>query len=472
MTPAPRSGGLAERVALVGLAPEALDLIHLVRERGSEVCLVADADPASRSHALAEVFRVPFTGDLAQVEQAGCDLVVVPDTGFGAGTWQARWTGAGLRWTTVADAWQHFRAGAPPRAPTPAAAEPRPVPRAEPPRPTHPGAQDAPPTGETRAMTHGILEQEIRASFEAPSGSFFPSSLRAAATHLEELLHQQRAATDAALGAAYLWDEVVGDLLPPFEVLAEPAAPAPGEWAQRWIRRAWSERRALVFQEAPLAPEGGAPHRSRALVALPVGDTGILYLEDAWLPLDPGAPAREAVARAARQWSESLAAARAEQLQAVRRRLQEGTGEAVFELLPEDEPTDPWPGTAERLARLLEADAVLFHFPDAGTVAASHTLDARQLQGLREFLGERTAEALRAMPRLAGRARTPEGQALRALGVASLLGWARGAGAGRVAVAAVRLAAAERDDFCPEHLVALKKFLLLASTLSRGSGPE
>jgi hypothetical protein len=83
------------------------------------------------------------------------------------------------------------------------------------------------------------------------------------------------------------------------------------------------------------------------------------------------------------------------------------------------------------------------------------------------FLAARPADALRAMPRLAARARTPEGQALRALGIGSFLGWVQGDGQHRVAIAAVRLASSNRDEFHPEHLVALKKFLGLARALSR-----
>jgi hypothetical protein len=71
------------------------------------------------------------------------------------------------------------------------------------------------------------------------------------------------------------------------------------------------------------------------------------------------------------------------------------------------------------------------------------------------------------MPRLAARARTADGQALRAAGVCSFLGWARGDGLDRVAAGVVRLAASNRDEFHPQHLVTLKKFLALADALSR-----
>ncbi|MBI5836671.1 MAG: hypothetical protein HZB25_05445, partial [Candidatus Eisenbacteria bacterium] len=100
--------GPRERVALVGLGPDSLDLIHLVRERGGEVCLVADPDPGSRTHALAAVFRVPSTQELERVEESGCDLLVLPDEAFAADTWQARWNAAGLRCLTVEQAWRHF----------------------------------------------------------------------------------------------------------------------------------------------------------------------------------------------------------------------------------------------------------------------------------------------------------------------------------------------------------------------------
>ncbi|MBI5836672.1 MAG: hypothetical protein HZB25_05450 [Candidatus Eisenbacteria bacterium] len=315
-------------------------------------------------------------------------------------------------------------------------------------------------------MTHTTLEHEVP---PAPAAvSFYPASMRATATHLAAFLDEQRSATDAAHGHAWLWDEVLGDLVALREVTSGVTpVDGPGDWAQRWIRRAWSERRALVFQESPLVPEGGVPQRSRAMLALPVGDEGILYLEDAWLPADVRAPGREGLARVARQWADSVAASRAELARVLRQRIQDHVGPAVFDILPEDGACDPWPSTAARLAELLEADAVVFHFPDGGAVAAAPSLPDARLEPLVEMLAGMPADALRALPRLAARARTPEGHALREMGLTSLLGWARGDGLERVAVGAVRAVESGRDEFHPEHLVALKKLLALASALSR-----
>lgn len=473
----------AEIVALVGLRVESLDLIPRIRQSGrGEVRLLADPDPRSRSHSLAAAFRVPSTRELSQVERSGCSLVVLPEHSFEADTWQPRWREAGLRCISLEEALDQFtaQASAPRSVPT-SGAEFQVAPSArkiETPQPvsmemfaetTSTAAQDAPAPGEPPPMSATSVEHEIRTS--ADRHALFPASMRASATHLELFMAELRAQNDASWGFAYLWDDVLGDLIGVPEILgSDESQRAPGEWAQRWIRRAWTERRPLAFQESLLEPGDELPGRSRAFLALPLGDEGILYLEDAWLPADPRARERLALVGNCRRWAESLAASRVEQRGLLRARLAEKMGRAVYDLLPEGDYADPWPNAAEALAELVEADSVVFHFPDGGVVTSTRTSPA-QLPAFKRLLGGRSGEALRAVPLLAARSRGPEGQTMREAGVASFLGWARGEGAGRVAVGAFRGAGPDADEFDPEHLVALKKLLSLAGALSKASQP-
>ena len=461
----------AKRIALVSLSPEALDLIPRLRESGrGEVGILAEPDPRSRSHSLAAIFRVPSTRDLSEVERAGCGVVILPNDKYEAETWQPRWREAGLHCMTLEEASQRFLGVAPPvsaESKEHAVAEVA-YPASAPPDRAH----EAPAPEEPEPMTSPRTGQEVPSFSAAPSMEappFFPASMRASATHLEHLLAELRARTDAAFGVAYLWDEVLGDLVATREILdGSRGAGAPEGWAQRWIRRSWTERRALAFQESPLEPDAEMPHRARAFLALPLGDEGMIFLEDAWLPSDLHAPERVAISRAGREWSDALAASRAEQRGLLRKRLAEKMGQVIYELLPEGEWVDPWPQTAEALADLVEADAVVFHFPDGGTVSSSGAHSA-VLPSLKRLMGARSGEALRAVPSLAARSRTAEGQVMREASLASFLGWARGEGRDRVAVGAFRFAGDEADEFDAEHLVALKKLLSLSSALSRAS---
>ena len=473
----------AEGVALVGLRVESLDLIHRIRESGrGEVRLLADPDPRSRSHSLAAAFRVPSTRELSQVAGSGCSLVVLPEPSFEADTWQPRWREAGLRCISLDEAVARFStrtsAAASARVPAPEFQDGEPGRARSRPAPASPtaftetistAAQEAAAPGEPPVMTTTSIEHELRTS--ADRQVLFPASMRASATHLQLFMEELRAQNDAGWGHAYLWDDVLGDLVGVHEILGgEAHERVPGEWAQRWVRRAWTERRPLVFQESLLEPDGDLPARSRAFLALPLGDEGILYLEDAWLSSDPRAAERVALSGSCRRWAESLAASRMEQRSLLRARLAEKMGRAVYDLLPEGDYADPWPNAAEALAELVEADSVVFHFPDGGVVTSARTSPG-QLPAFTRLLGGRSGEALRAVPLLAARSRGSEGQIMREAGIASFLGWARGEGPARVAVGAFRSAGPDADEFDPEHLVALKKLLSLAGALSKASQP-
>jgi hypothetical protein len=437
-----------ERIALVGLSAESLDLIPLVRRSGrGEVCLLADADPSAPTHALAAVFQVPSTPRLESVEDARVNLVVLPDLKFGSDTWQPRWSGKGLRWMSEEEAWKYFAEVAPP------------------PPPPQP-AQDA-PEGRTRTMTPTATERTASEAVE--SAPLFPSSLRAAAMHLEQFMEETCARLDAAAGYAFVWDAQLNELLPAFEVTGrEAGAVRPGEFAERWLRRAWSERRALTLQEVPLVTGGEFPQRARTMVALPMGEEGLVFIEDAWLTADPRSRDRDDLEASARAWSAGLSESRAEQDRVAHQRMQDGMGRAVYELLPEGDAGNPWPAAARTLAELLDADAVVFHLPGLPPVA-TEGVDAAWAGYLEAFLGGKSEESLQAHPILAARSRSQDGQELRELGVASCVMAGRGAGDRRVAVAAVRRLESGKDEFRGEHASALRKFLVLTEALSRGN---
>ncbi len=463
------------RLALVGLKPDALDLIPLARGRGLEVTLMADPDASSRTHSLARVFRVPTARDLEQVVRSGCDVVVLPGEEAPQEPWCSAWANAGIRCLPQAEAWRLFSdpdsdlaflLPASGTAMESAIPDPSPVrpeaPVASPGPASKPTGQDAPVQGVPPNMSQAQVEQEVLALAEL-GGPLFPSSLRAAATHLEQFVREQRSGLDASQALGMLWDEVRGELLGTAEILGE-ARVIPTPSMRRLSERAWAERRAMVLQEGPLVPGGDSPRRARAALALPLGELGLCCFEEAWLSTELNAGDRRKLAEAAERWAHELQASREEQRRVVATRIQERMGPVLFEFLPDLDGTGAWPTAPGKLGEILDADGVWIQTPE-GRWSSAPGLDAGTAARTMEFLEVRPAEGAQAHAITAGRAVTAEGDALRTLGIASLVVCGRGEGAERVLLAAARTFASGKDEFQPEHLSALRKFSALASAL-------